>query len=547
MISRAGLNSDALTPHTTSYQTADLMKRSDPHWSSGGKVMVAGLTGRAGTYELAWQGAASSKPTVSGGTLQPDGKTLVANAGVLTLNWGAKAPDKASLMMSGHAPGEVFSHEYLKFIEPAGGIRLMDWLQTNNSANAKWSDRCQVDAMQWSTPKGGPLEPWFDWAAKNGKMLWVNVPHLADDDYIRNLAALAKQKLQGSSATLYVERSNEVWNAQFQQNSHANTQGIALKTAWKLADDGNTGFLWARYHAARTHDIATIFKQEYPDAKIVLGCGLAKNTDADNSLAWLARVRGPGAAAMFTGGLAIAPYFGSSLPADGSWKTWSPQQFAQHALDSTARLDDPTQSGTARGIAAYQQTAKKHGLTVSAYEHGFDLNQGKDNLANKVAAQRLPDVGKAVHDNTAWLLSKGGLRLAFYYKERSLWNESGVWGLENTAEKYDGPKYQGWVTAANEFKLTDGGGGGTNPQDPGDSGMKLMPPTGLQLTVDGARLKLTWKKVVGARYNLYLNKKLIGSSSDEMEFTKDKASGDYYVTSVKNGKESQPSNTVKFP
>lgn len=540
--SRAGLNSENLNEFTAAHQTADLMKRSEFKWV-GGRVMVAGTTGRAGTYLLTWEGGGSGIPSVTGGKLQADGKTLVAGAGVLTIAWAHK-PARANLVIAGHEPAEAFSREYIKYIEPAGGMRLMNWLRTNHSPVVRWADRCTVDAMQWSGPSGGPYEPWLEWAANAGKILWINVPDQADDDYVRNLAALCKMKLDGSRATLLVERSNEVWNPQFAQHKRSADRAAELKDALNLADDGDAGYLTMRYHVARTHAIAQLFAEEFSAAKVVLGCGLAKHRDAENALAWLARVRGPDAVSMLTGGLAIAPYFGSSLPA--GWETWSAQQFADHALTSTRRLGTPT-SNTTKAIVAYVATARRYGLTVSAYEHGLDFNQGTTNLANKVAAQRLPGVGQAVYENLKWLLGPGGLHLAFYYKERGLWNHSGVWGLENAAERYDGPKYEGWATAANELPLTPGDGGNPPPPSPSPTPPAQPAPTGLRIRKDGTRLRLAWDTVAGATYNVYRNDVRFTTSSDEIAFTQRVQSGRYHVTSVKDARESRPSNKVTWP
>src|SRR5687768_2739800 len=117
--SRAGLNSENLNEFTAAHQTADLMKRSEFKWV-GGRVMVAGTTGRAGTYELTWEGGGAGAPVITGGKLQADGTTLIAGVGVLTIQWAQK-PARASLVIAGHTPGEVFSREYIKYIEPAGG------------------------------------------------------------------------------------------------------------------------------------------------------------------------------------------------------------------------------------------------------------------------------------------------------------------------------------------------------------------------------------------------------------------------------------------
>ena len=45
---------------------------------------------------------------------------------------------------------------------------------------------------------------------------WMNVPVMADDNYITRMATLVHSQL-GESQKIYVELSNEVWNSSFSQ------------------------------------------------------------------------------------------------------------------------------------------------------------------------------------------------------------------------------------------------------------------------------------------------------------------------------------------
>jgi hypothetical protein len=49
-----------------------------------------------------------------------------------------------------------------------------------------------------------------------GKDIWINVPALVDDAYVRSLAELLQRTLAPDRA-VYVEYSNELWNTQFPQ------------------------------------------------------------------------------------------------------------------------------------------------------------------------------------------------------------------------------------------------------------------------------------------------------------------------------------------
>jgi hypothetical protein len=129
-----------------------------------------------------------------------------------------------------------FRPEALEFYRPWHCLRFMDMLGTNNSVNRRWADRkrrsfyTQVgeggDAMGLFGPKSPPwkqkwssgvaIELCVQLANLTATDAWLCVPHLADDDYITQMARLVKDQLD-PSRKVYVEFSNEIWNWQFQQ------------------------------------------------------------------------------------------------------------------------------------------------------------------------------------------------------------------------------------------------------------------------------------------------------------------------------------------
>ena len=85
------------------------------------------------------------------------------------------------------------------------------------------------------------------------KDLWVNVPHKASDDYVRNLAQLLKDNLE-PDRVVYVEYSNEVWNGIFDQNGENLAMAVAEVNSpggSPLNADGETNQIywgWRRRH-----------------------------------------------------------------------------------------------------------------------------------------------------------------------------------------------------------------------------------------------------------------------------------------------------------
>jgi hypothetical protein len=93
--------------------------------------------------------------------------------------------------------------------------------ETNTSDIRTWADRRTADDIrQGSGSQGSPSEP-----LANGMSLeymvqlandldadpWFNMPHMADDQFVRNFATYVRDHLE-PGRTAYVEWSNEIWN-----------------------------------------------------------------------------------------------------------------------------------------------------------------------------------------------------------------------------------------------------------------------------------------------------------------------------------------------
>ncbi|GAB4170152.1 MAG: hypothetical protein Fur0032_08920 [Terrimicrobiaceae bacterium] len=147
---------------------------------------------------------------------------------------------------------------------PLRFLRFMDWGQTNGSPQVVWGDRRlpshvtqtgtlnrrpPADGFSGNRPTGVAYEYMVMLANEIGTDLWVCVPHLADDTYIRKLARLIRFGSDGiepysapqaspvfpplrSDLKVWVEYSNEIWSSgsSFPQGNwaqqQANAQGI---------------------------------------------------------------------------------------------------------------------------------------------------------------------------------------------------------------------------------------------------------------------------------------------------------------------------------
>lgn len=99
-------------------------------------------------------------------------------------------------------------------IEPFPYFRFMDWGRTNNSKQVEWSDR--VLPQQMRQTGGVAWEYMIQLCNEMDRDMWICIPHLASDDYVRKLAELLKEQLE-PERHIYVEYSNEIWNGAFRQ------------------------------------------------------------------------------------------------------------------------------------------------------------------------------------------------------------------------------------------------------------------------------------------------------------------------------------------
>ena len=149
--------------------------------------------------------------------------------------------------------GQRFNPAWTTLLGPFRGLRFMDWMETNNSKQSSWDDRPLPGALSYTG--GVPIEIMVDLANTLEKDAWFNVPHLADDDFVRRFATLVKERLD-PKLKVYVEFSNEVWNWQFNQAIWADEMA---KSRWGQDDK------WVQFHALRAAQVARIWSEVFAD------------------------------------------------------------------------------------------------------------------------------------------------------------------------------------------------------------------------------------------------------------------------------------------
>ena len=116
------------------------------------------------------------------------------------------------ILQPGYALSQAndFSTPLLTLLARLDVLRFMDWAHTNGNLIVGWASRSLPTAYSFA-PEGAtvPWEVCFDLINTLQKDAWINIPAHADDDYVLQLAKLAKAHL-APGLNLYLEFSNEV-------------------------------------------------------------------------------------------------------------------------------------------------------------------------------------------------------------------------------------------------------------------------------------------------------------------------------------------------
>ncbi|MFM7008836.1 MAG: hypothetical protein ACKO0Z_05820, partial [Betaproteobacteria bacterium] len=109
-----------------------------------------------------------------------------------------------------------FTTEWLARVNRYARHRYLNNPRTNDSLELRWGDR---SGTNWwgASDYWGSWEFAFDHSEATGKDMWINIPHMANDDYVLNLAQMAYARVGSSGRNIVLEYSNELWNSLFDQ------------------------------------------------------------------------------------------------------------------------------------------------------------------------------------------------------------------------------------------------------------------------------------------------------------------------------------------
>ncbi len=206
--------------------------------------------------------------------------------------------------------GAIFNPMWTSRIGQFRALRFMDWMEINNSALSSWDARPKPNDVSFA--EGVPIEVMVDLANELETDAWFNVPHLADDEFVRQFATYVRDNLD-PKLVAYVEFSNEVWNWQFEQAVWADVQSLAR---WGQKDK------WMQYYGLRAAEVARIWSEVYADQSDARLINVISSQtgwlglEAEVLDAPLAQAEGASAPATAFDAYAISGYFGGILGAD---------------------------------------------------------------------------------------------------------------------------------------------------------------------------------------------------------------------------------------
>lgn len=177
----------------------------------------------------------------------------------------------------------IFNPDYLLFLRNFKTVRMMNLMEaslkdlcadpdTCPAEAGTWENRATMDDAFWggndaeTAPedhKGVPIEVIIALANTLDREIWINIPHIANNDYATELATALYNGLD-VSIKAYIEYSNEVWNSGFAAHEYMTAMGLALDLGDVPPEYINSNrdteyFARLRYHSQRSVEIFDLF------------------------------------------------------------------------------------------------------------------------------------------------------------------------------------------------------------------------------------------------------------------------------------------------
>jgi len=456
----------------------------------------------SGTYKLYFDGPAAPNARVkANGKLLPisyDAVTKSYTADVQYNNNGnlfftfegiRGGAKNIRLIRPGDNPSETFNPLFLQQAKAGdnmfGILRFMETASTNGSPVAEWGERTSKEYATQQRQLNGrdagmAWEYIIEIANQTGTDPWINIPHKASEEYIRNLALLFKNNLN-SDRKIYLEYSNEIWN-EMQSPNFVQRWEISREACDKVNQAGdpdnyffglsgnmndcytpqanNQGLEYAylgRHSAWKLKQITDIFTEVFGSSALltrirpilawdIWTLNKTKAGTLTDQLEYLNRMYGTPSKYIY--GVACGAYI--SILSKAGDASSNPHDLALSVNELFERMTENNQTFLPERFALLRRLADQYGLKMFAYEGGPGLF-GSKNFDNMLSAHNDPRMKKLVKTLLQNWKDAGGDTF-IYYNLVSSYGKHGFWGLSERLEDQETPKWQALKEKAAEWR-----------------------------------------------------------------------------------------------
>ncbi len=331
----------------------------------------------------------------------------------------------------------LFNPDYLDFMKDFKVIRFMNMSGiTRNDNQVHWQDRPTMSQSTWGGKegvRGVPLEVMIELANQVNADPWFNLPHRADNTYVRNYASLVRDNLKPSLKS-YIEYSNEAWNGIFSQAHYMKKMGMQMHL------DKNKDQAGYKFFSRRSVEIFKIWEDVFGGTERIVRVMGAMTTNKRLSETLL----GYKDAYKHTDALAIAPYF--YIDQREIHGIRSIDSIFKKLMSPKNRYSIPN---ILKSVKAQAAIAKKYKVSLVAYEGGQHLVAYKTHTVREGPNPYLIFANKDkrmaelyYHFLQGWKQNGGTLFVAFSAPRLYTW--IGSWGIKEYISQpaSEAPKYQ---------------------------------------------------------------------------------------------------------
>jgi hypothetical protein len=329
---------------------------------------------------------------------------------------------------------EPFHPAFLARWEKFKVLRFMVWQRVEKDLE-RWAQRPTPRHPFQTGEFGVAAEHQIALANRLDADAWFCMPLKADDDYVRRFAELVRDQLE-PGRKVYIEHSNEVWNAAFPQHRQAIAEGRRRNLH---ANDYDAAMF---YHGLRSVEIGAIFEQVLDPGRVIRVLAMQAAVPW-----WIGNLLDYSDIGDNVDAVAIAPYIGNELGNPATQNSVARMSLTE--VFDFMRRDMSEVMGKVRVALGHCQ---RHELDLITYEGGQHLcgyggaenNQALVDLFTRANAD--PEMGVLYGEYLrAWRAAGGNLFVAFNSTEGpSKW---GAWGLVRThdSDLTREPKYKATV------------------------------------------------------------------------------------------------------